>query len=45
MNDKLKAILDSKATWIGASVFASAIFGDKAKIIVDAIGSAVMAFL
>ena len=45
MKDKLRAIFDSKATWLGASVFVTAIFGDQAKVIVDAIGAAVMVIL
>lgn len=45
MKEKLKAILDNKASWLGASVFATAIFGEQAKLIVDSIGALVMAIL
>lgn len=40
---KLKVILDSKMTWATLGMFAGSLLGDKAALIVNALGSLVMA--
>jgi hypothetical protein len=39
---KLKAILDNKMTWTAIGMFAGTMFGDKAAMIVGALGNLVM---
>lgn len=45
MKEKLKAILDSKATWTTLGIFAGSLLGDKALLIVNGVGALVMAVL
>lgn len=45
MKDRLKALFDSRATWATIGVFAGSLLGDKAALIVNAIGGVVMAIL
>lgn len=43
--EKLKAILDSRATWALIGSVAGSLFGEKAVTIVNAVGSLVMAVI
>lgn len=45
MKDKLKALLDSKTTWATLGVVAGTLLGDKAAMIVNALGSLVMTII
>lgn len=45
MNGKLKAVLDSSATWATVGAFAGTVLGAKAQAIVTGIGALVMAIL
>lgn len=45
MKEKLKEIFDSRATWTMIGTFAGAVLGEKALIVVNAVGSLVMAIL
>lgn len=45
MKEKLKALLDSKTTWATLGVVAGTLLGDKAAMIVNALGSLVMTII
>lgn len=45
MKDRLKTIFDSKMTWATLGMFAGSLLGDKAALIVNALGGLVMAAL
>lgn len=43
MKEKLKALLDNKATWAGLGIFTGTILGEKAAAIVQGLGALIMA--
>lgn len=45
MKARLKAILDSKATWTTIGIFAGSLLGQKASMIVAGLGEFIMAIL
>lgn len=45
MKDKLKTILDNRATWAMFGLFAGSLFGDKVALVVNGVGALVMAVL
>lgn len=45
MKDKLKALFDSRATWLALGGVTGTLFGDQAAAAVNAIGALVMAVL
>lgn len=45
MAAKLKAIFDSKVTWIAIGTVFGTVFGDTGRVVIEALGTAVMAVL
>lgn len=45
MKEKLKAIFDSRVTWGAIGAVVGTLFGDTGRIVIDALGTAVMAIL
>lgn len=45
MKDKLRAVFDSKTTWLTLGVVAGSLFGETGQQVVNALGLAVMAVL
>jgi hypothetical protein len=45
MKERIKAILDNRATWATIGVFAGSLLGEKAVLIINGVGALVMAIL
>lgn len=45
MKEKMRAIFDSRVTWASFGTVAGALLGDKAALVVNALGALVMAVL